>query len=670
MSGLLERSAVELAELVRSGELSAARAGRGVAAADRRARAADQRLHPRRPRLRAGGGRRDRPRRSASVRRRPDRDQGQPAGGRDADHDVQRPVRRPRPPPRRLLRPAPARGRLRDRRQDGAAGDGDPAHHRVAPVRPDPQPVGARSHPGRLERRLGGGGGRRAWCRSPTATTAAARSGSRPPAAAWSGSSRPAGGSRSVPRAASLPGHRRRADPDGRRHRRRARRAGRLRARRRHLGAAAAGALRRAGRGATRDGCGSGWRSTRRWTAPRSIRCCEAAARDAAALLESLGHEVEEIAPPWSGLDLLPDFTRAFGPGIAMTALIGGRLAGREPTEDDVEPLTWEMWERARGSDTLSLLSAQGRLEIGGPLGRRLRRRFDVVLTPALAQRPVPIGEIHGRGPDPWDHYRRSGALHALHGDRQRHRPAGDLAAAVPRRRRAAARRPADRAAGARGGAAAARRPARAALPWAGRIPRWPPSSFRAPRASFSGSRRGQPGTRGSGRVGSDLSKSPNPFARGRFGLFVMSGVVAIPNRPAGIGFGMLTQVRIPDRAHVCRQPRPPEPPPPQPCLARCRTRQRPGLTDRASRRASRTRSRQSLRRSDTDIESNRSRPRRYGSADAEHRAHRLGDHAEPLGVGGAVAADQRHLEQLGLVPGGERRRARRAARPASAAAA
>ncbi len=34
---------------------------------------------------------------------------------------------------------------------------------------------------------------------------------------------------------------------------------------------------------------------------------------------------------------------------------------------------------------------------------------YDVVLTPALAQRPVPIGEIHGRGPDPWGNYQRSG---------------------------------------------------------------------------------------------------------------------------------------------------------------------------------------------------------------------------------------------------------------------
>ena len=58
---------------------------------------------------------------------------------------------------------------------------------------------------------------------------------------------------------------------------------------------------------------------------------CAQAARDGAALLESLGHHVDAIMPPWSGLDLLPDFTRAFGPGIAMAR---GRRPARRPRAD------------------------------------------------------------------------------------------------------------------------------------------------------------------------------------------------------------------------------------------------------------------------------------------------------------------------------------------------
>ncbi|HEY1568269.1 MAG TPA: amidase [Solirubrobacteraceae bacterium] len=136
-----------------------------------------------------------------------------------------------------------------------------------------------------------------------------------------------------------------------------------------------------------------------------------AAARDAAALLESLGHHVEEYEAPWSGRGLLSDFTRAFGPGTAMATFAGGQIAGREPTEADVEPLTWKMWEHARAQDTITQLAAQGTLErVGRGLVADLSR-FDVVVTPGLGMRPVRTGEIHGRGPDPWGHYRRSGAF-------------------------------------------------------------------------------------------------------------------------------------------------------------------------------------------------------------------------------------------------------------------
>jgi amidase len=138
---------------------------------------------------------------------------------------------------------------------------------------------------------------------------------------------------------------------------------------------------------------------------------CESAARRAAAQLQALGHSVEEVEPPWSGLNLLPQFTAAFGPQIAMTAFIGGRLAGHDPTEDEVEPLTWEMWKLARESDTLSLLSAQGVLETVARSVVAFTERLDAVLTPALAELPVAIGEIHGRGPDPWRHYERSAAF-------------------------------------------------------------------------------------------------------------------------------------------------------------------------------------------------------------------------------------------------------------------
>jgi amidase len=138
--------------------------------------------------------------------------------------------------------------------------------------------------------------------------------------------------------------------------------------------------------------------------------CVEAAQR-AAHRLEDLGHHVEEVIMPWSPPDLLADFTVAFGPLSAMGVVAGGQIAGRGPTPADVEALTWALYEHARRLGALDHLAAQARLE---RLAREIvsfSSRFDAILTPALAQRPPHTGQIHGRGPDPWDHYRRSGAF-------------------------------------------------------------------------------------------------------------------------------------------------------------------------------------------------------------------------------------------------------------------
>src|SRR4051794_19903798 len=68
---------------------------------------------------------------------------------------------------------------------------------------------------------------------------------------------------------------------------------------------------------------------------------------EGAELLRSLGHEVEPFDPPWSRDGLLELFTASFGTGVATSVLIGSRLGGREaPREEDMEPLSWLMWER------------------------------------------------------------------------------------------------------------------------------------------------------------------------------------------------------------------------------------------------------------------------------------------------------------------------------------
>ena len=99
---------------------------------------------------------------------------------------------------RRHRRRAPRSGRRGDRRQDQLRRVRDGIVERELGVRPGAQPMGARSHSRRIERRIGGGGRRAAWRRWRSAPTPAARSVSRPRCAASSGSSRPTAASRAT----------------------------------------------------------------------------------------------------------------------------------------------------------------------------------------------------------------------------------------------------------------------------------------------------------------------------------------------------------------------------------------------------------------------------------------------------------------------------------------
>jgi len=136
---------------------------------------------------------------------------------------------------------------------------------------------------------------------------------------------------------------------------------------------------------------------------------CEQAVRDAADLLESLGHHVRGIDPPWLGLHLLPEFMRSFGPLVSLSTWLGGQLAGREPTLEDVEPLTWELYQHALAQDTIKYLAADSRLQAAARSIVTALSDYDVLLTPALAGRPVPVGQMTGFGADPMADFRRSG---------------------------------------------------------------------------------------------------------------------------------------------------------------------------------------------------------------------------------------------------------------------
>src|SRR3954452_11667630 len=135
------------------------------------------------------------------------------------------------------------------------------------------------------------------------------------------------------------------------------------------------------------------------------------AARDAAALLESLGHHVEEADPPWRQPRMGELFTALFAPLVMLQVAQGRALAGREPAEEELEPLSWALWRLVGGMSALDAHLAQAQLEIfaRGLLG--WMDRYDAIVAPALAEAPLPLDAVHWRSDDPMGLFRRSAAF-------------------------------------------------------------------------------------------------------------------------------------------------------------------------------------------------------------------------------------------------------------------
>jgi amidase len=135
----------------------------------------------------------------------------------------------------------------------------------------------------------------------------------------------------------------------------------------------------------------------------------ERAARDAAALLNRLGHSVEEVAPPQRYDDVFDTFTDVWAAQVSLGVRFGEMIRGRAATPDDVEPLTWALHERALATSSGDYVRAMTTMQSIGRRAVEWSSQWDVVLTPALAQRPLPLGSIDTTAPNPIATFRESG---------------------------------------------------------------------------------------------------------------------------------------------------------------------------------------------------------------------------------------------------------------------
>ena len=123
---------------------------------------------------------------------------------------------------------------------------------------------------------------------------------------------------------------------------------------------------------------------------------CVAATERAAALCEQLGHDVVPVDLPidWS----LVAKVQGTIVGANVGAAIRARAAelGREPTDDDLEPMALSQYRRAAEATVMEYADAQQAMQVLGRTLGAFYETVDAVLAPGLVEPPPPIGTLAG----------------------------------------------------------------------------------------------------------------------------------------------------------------------------------------------------------------------------------------------------------------------------------
>jgi amidase len=133
------------------------------------------------------------------------------------------------------------------------------------------------------------------------------------------------------------------------------------------------------------------------------------AVAEAAELLRSLGHEVEEVTPPWQIEGLSQLFGGVFSVHIALSIAYSATFAGREPTADDMEPMSWAIFSMVKKLGAVEGMAATVQLQSHTRKLVSFLEPYDALLTPALAERPLPLGTLDTAAPEPMSTFSRSG---------------------------------------------------------------------------------------------------------------------------------------------------------------------------------------------------------------------------------------------------------------------
>jgi amidase len=134
----------------------------------------------------------------------------------------------------------------------------------------------------------------------------------------------------------------------------------------------------------------------------------EQATRDAASLLESLGHHVEQVDAPVAFEQLIEMFTDLWAAMVSLGVMFGELVSGQQASDENIEPLTMALHQRGLETGSSHYLRSLTLLQRVARGAVEWSSQWDLVLTPALAKRPLRIGELDTCAPDPMATFRSS----------------------------------------------------------------------------------------------------------------------------------------------------------------------------------------------------------------------------------------------------------------------
>jgi len=135
---------------------------------------------------------------------------------------------------------------------------------------------------------------------------------------------------------------------------------------------------------------------------------CVEAVRDAARLCADLGHEVSEGAPEINGQLLIQAFTAVWAAGCASGIDAFAFLTGQTPKQESFEPLTWALYEMGQRTTGPAYLLSQTILQQISRQVARFMEKYDIWLTPTLAEPPVPLGTFDATPDNPMQGFYRA----------------------------------------------------------------------------------------------------------------------------------------------------------------------------------------------------------------------------------------------------------------------